>query len=176
MREGFDGEAQPGTAMPARARRSDAGTSLVEIVITVALMGTIVVALLLATRTSIRASATARGAAEVETLIVNVADRINRADMGCNYSTYAWSAARTAGWTENYDQLIKVTHQYYVPATYLESPKQLDQPGRWLPETPVPSLCDIDTGNLPVTVQRVYIDITSPEGVRRSLEVVKSSA
>ena len=57
----------------------DSGFSLVEIVIAIVLMATVVVAILNAVSTSVKASSVSRSAAQVETAVVNAADRVNRA-------------------------------------------------------------------------------------------------
>ena len=60
-----------------RRCRADEGFTLIEILITIVLMGTVVVTVLAAVQANLVASARSRSAARVESAIVNVADRIN---------------------------------------------------------------------------------------------------
>ena len=59
--------------------RRDAGFTLVEAVVTIALMSIVVVPVLGAVMASIEASSRSRSAAQIETVIVNASDRVNRA-------------------------------------------------------------------------------------------------
>ena len=92
----------------------DRGFSLVEIVIAIVLMGTVVVAVLNAVSTSVRASSVSRSAAQVETAVVNAADRVDRAPKRCDYTIYAQAAVQTEGWAA---ETASVTHEYYVPGS-----------------------------------------------------------
>ncbi len=143
----------------------DSGFSMVEIVIAVVLMGTVVVAILNAVTTSVRASSVSRSAAQVETAVVNASDRVNRAPKRCDYTIYVQAAVQTEGWPPN---TASVTHEYYVPGS------DATVAGIWVagsagsPGCPGPAPTDL-------LVQRVTISITSPDGrVRRNIEVVKS--
>ncbi len=62
----------------------DGGFSVVEIVITIALMAIAILPLMDATLTSVKASSIAREAAELETVLANAADRVNRAGTNCD--------------------------------------------------------------------------------------------
>ena len=61
------------------------GFSLVEIVITIALLGTVVVGVVAAVQGSIRASMTARHSAQIQTVLLNAADRVNRVAEGLRF-------------------------------------------------------------------------------------------
>ena len=98
-----------------RARR-DAGFSLVEIVISITLMGTVVVAIIGAVRTLVVASSVGREAAQVETVIVNAADRVNRAPKRCDYTVFVQAAVQSQGWQAD---SASVSHDRYVPAASL---------------------------------------------------------
>ena len=147
------------------AARNDRGFTLIEIVITVVLLGTVVVAIMSAIVTAIGASSTARSAARVETAIVNAADRINRAPKKCDYSIYAKAAVQIEGWDPS---RASVTQEYFVPgATAADA-------GTWATGSPSFPGCSADEPT-DLLVQRVTIRITSPDGkVTRAIEVVKS--
>lgn len=152
------------------AERADAGISLVEIVIAIALMGTVVIAILNAVTTSIKTSSVSRDAAQVETVVVNAADRINRAPMTCDpvfdgaggYTEYAVAAVRSQGWwtgEDEYPRAAKVFHEFYNP----------DVPGSWQE-----GVCPLEDFGKRV-VQRITVTITSPtNSVSRTIQVVKS--
>ena len=73
----------------------DSEFAVVEIVIAVVLMGTVVVAILNAVTTSVRASSVSRSAAQVETAVVNASDRVNRAPKRCDYTIYVQAAVQS---------------------------------------------------------------------------------
>lgn len=68
-----------GRALP----RRDSGVTFIEILVAIVLLGSVVLAVLAATRTSITASSTSRAAADVESRILAVADDIERAEQTC---------------------------------------------------------------------------------------------
>ena len=141
-------------------RRRDAGFSLVEAVISIALMSIVVIPVLGAVMASIEASARSRSAAQIETVIVNAADRVNRAPTSCGYQEYVRAALGSQQWDPN---LATVIEEHYVAAA---TPNQA---GTWAPG---PCLIDSPTELL---VQRVTIRIASPDGkVNRQIQVVKS--
>lgn len=145
--------------------QKDAGFSLVEIVISIVLMGTIVIAVLNATTMSIKASAVSRSAAQVETSIVNAADRVNRAPKRCDYTIYAQAAVQTEGWAAD---RVSVTHEYYE----VGADATLD--GTWV-QGPAGSPGCATIAPADLLVQRVTISITSPDNkVTRTIQVVKS--
>lgn len=141
-------------------KRRDGGFSLVEAVITIALMSIVVIPVLGAVFASIEASGRSRSAAQIETVIVNAADRVNRAPKECGYIGYVQAALGAQKWDPN---LASVVEEHYVPAA------QPNQPGEWAEG---PCLLDTPTELL---VQRVTIRVTSPDGkVNREIQVVKS--
>lgn len=140
--------------------RRDAGFTLVEAVIAITLMAVLVVPVLGAVMASIEASARSRSAAQIETVIVNAADRVNRAPTSCGYLGYVQAALATQQWDPG---LATVVEEHYVPAA------QPNQEGEWVAG---PCLIDSPTELL---VQRVTIRVTSPDGkVNRQIQVVKS--
>lgn len=139
----------------------DAGFSLVEAVITLALVGIAMLPIILSVQTNLKVSAQTHTIAQVETVLVNAADRVNRAGEGCDYNVYVEAAALETGWKS---QQAVATYQYYVPGA--TSPVDA---GTWV------------TGACPGSqrpdglVQKVTITVTSPDGkVTRTLVVVKS--
>jgi type II secretory pathway pseudopilin PulG len=151
----------------ARNGRSDpdGGFSIVEIVIAIVLMGTVVVAILNAVSMSVKASSVSRSAAQVETAVVNAADRVNRAPKGCDYTIYAQAAVQTEGWAPD---RATVTHEFYVPGADATVEGSWETGAAGAPGCSGPAPTDL-------LVQRVTISITSPDGkVRRNIEVVKS--
>ena len=136
-----------------------------EIVISIVLMGTVVVAILNAVSTSIRTSSVSRDAAQVETVVVNAADRINRAPIRCDidgYTEYAVAAVRSQGWWTNegeFAQAADVRHEFYDPTV---SPPWRE------------GVCPVDDFGKRL-IRRVTITITSPQrSVSRTIQVVKS--
>ena len=148
------------------ARRRDGGFSFVEVIVTIALVGIVALAFLESVQTSIKASSTSRSAAQVETTIVNAADRVNRAPKDCNYLRFAQAAVLTQGWPAS---TVSVTHQYYVPGpTAAATGSWATGSNAGFPGCPGTSPDDL-------LVQRVSITVTSPDGnVRRTIQVVKS--
>ncbi len=147
---------------PTPSPRGDDGFSLVEIVMAIFLVALAIVPLMDATITSIRASSTAREAAEVETVLANAADRVNRAPTSCDYGVYVEAAALSKGWPAGN---TSVSYQHYLPG----SSALAATPGTW-----VPGACPGST-RTPRLIQLVTISLTSPSGdVTRSVKVVKS--
>lgn len=143
-----------------RTGSGDGGFTLIEIVIAISLMAILVIPIFGAVKLSITESSRSRSAAQVETAIVNVADRVNRADKSCTYLPFVQSAMRVQKWDPS---LATVVEEHYV------APANLNQPGQW-----VAGGCVADTPT-DLLVQRVTIKITSPDRkASRSIQVVKS--
>lgn len=136
---------------------SDRGYTLIEAVISIALMAIIVIPITLSLRTAVQASLRARSASQVESALINAADRVNRAPQACDYTQYAQAAVQTQGWPA--DRATTAT-QWFDPTS-----------GVWATDG---RGCRFDavTSDL---IQRVRIVVTSLDGsVTRSVEVVKS--
>jgi Tfp pilus assembly protein PilV len=140
----------------------DGGFSAVEILITLVLMGTVILPLIDAAWSSVKASATSREVAQIETVLQNAADRVNRAPTSCDYSLYVQAAAQAEGWDPS---LATAGYQYYVPgASALAS-----TPGSW-----ASGACPI-AGRTSRLIQMVTITVTTDRGlVTRTIKVVKS--
>lgn len=141
-------------------RTRDRGVTLIEIVITITLMGVIVVPILVAVATSVRSSRVSEDSAQVETLLVNAVDRVNRATRGdfpCDLTSPVGAAVETVGWPAS---SVQVEHHYLD----VNEQWQSDASGTACPGG------SFQTG----IVQRVTIIITSPdEGITRSLQVIR---
>ncbi len=103
----------PGAASSRLPHRGDAGFTLVEAVVAIALMSIVVIPVLAAVMASIDASSRSRSAAQIETVIVNAADRVNRAETSCGYLEYVRAALGSQQWDPN---LATVVEEHYVPA------------------------------------------------------------
>ena len=141
----------------------DAGVTLVEILITIVLMGTVVAGILALTQTSIIASKTSEDAARVESALLTAAERVERADrllFPCD---------------DDLPKPVEAAAQLKLGVTDVEAPnyakvetEHLDQTGTW-----APGACPGGVYQ-PNLVQRITITMTSPDtGLTRSLEVIK---
>jgi Tfp pilus assembly protein PilV len=138
----------------------DAGFSLAEAIVAVALMALAVVPILVAAALTVRTSSQSRSLARIETVLANAADRVNRAPESCDYAVYVQAAALAEGWDSSQ---AAVSYQYYVPAA------TATQAGEW------------QTGACPNglrpdgLVQMVTITLTGPDArTVRTIQVVKS--
>lgn len=159
----------PGSSIaPARRARGrsesstrDRGVTLVEALVTVSVMGIIIVPVMYALMTSIKVSAMTMEAAEVQTVLQNAADRVNRAPRSACYQSYA-EAAAVSEWGAAATGAVSVVEHRYVPGFDGDAVV-------WTPAScasPLPS-----SG----TVQSIVITVTSPYmDVSRSVEVIKS--
>ncbi len=153
-----------GTPRRRSQQRRDGGFTYVEVVITIVLMGIVVLPILAAVRSSVRAASVSRAAAEVETVLVNAADRVTRADRDssptfqCDLSGPARKAAIVHGWDA---ATITVEHEHW------------DELANGGSGGFVPGACPGGTFENGL-VQLVRIRVESPvEDVARELEVVK---
>lgn len=147
-----------------RAVARDGGFTLVEIIIAIVLLGTVVLAVLGAAQANIIASSHSRAAARVESVIVNVADRINRAPKSCDYTIYAQAAVMTEGWAAD---RVTIQQSHYAYNGYHDGAVDSDwQSGA----------CAVGITAPPeLLVQKLSITVTDPDGkVTRTIELVKS--
>lgn len=143
--------------------RRDAGATLIEILITIVLMGTLVAGILTLTQTSIIASKTSEEAARIESALLTAAERVERADrllFPCD---------------DDLPKPVEAAAQLKLGVTPEQAPnyakvvtEHLDGSGNW-----APGACPGGVYQ-PNLVQRITITMTSPEtGLTRSLEVIK---
>jgi prepilin-type N-terminal cleavage/methylation domain-containing protein len=151
-------------------RSRDRGFTFIETVVTVMLIAIVMVPVLEAVRSAVRASSRSHSASQIETVIINVADRVNRAPSQCDYTNYARAAVLTQGWYTGpgqYNQAATVSHEWYDTATktWMSKPAGSAAPG-----CPGSGLVEAD-----LLVQRVTISVTNPDGQSsRTIQVVKS--
>ncbi|HYN31853.1 MAG TPA: prepilin-type N-terminal cleavage/methylation domain-containing protein [Ilumatobacteraceae bacterium] len=145
--------------------RFDDGFTLVEVVITVALMALVIVPVMIATITLIRASSIAGSSAETQRAISDAADRVTRADTGCDYSSAISASVVSRGWPAS---AATATYQYYTGSGTATAN------GSWSP--PGTSVSNACPGGLrqPRLIQLVTITITNPSGDKQRIQVVKS--
>jgi Tfp pilus assembly protein PilV len=151
------------SCVPGRPRsvepRSDDGITLIEIVITISLLGLVVLGLLASIQTSIIASSTAYDGSQIETVLLNAADRVSRAPQLCDYEDYADAAALAEGWSVS---TVSVQTEKLIANTGNPASDWGTQP------------CPADVGAF--DVQRVLVTATTPDGgITRRMTVVKSS-
>lgn len=132
-----------------------------ETVLTIVLIGIVVVPVLAAVRGAVQVSSTSKAAAEIQTVLINAADRVQRADgtSTCDFSTFAENAAVAAGWPASD---IDVDQQYLDVGT-----------GTWKAGPDDGEACPGGDPQLRVA-SRITITATSPVGLQRSIQVVKT--
>ncbi len=139
-------------------RSADAGSTLIEILISIALLATIVIALVTAVQTMLATSVTSYEVAQIETVLLNAGSQVERAHQQCNYDSVVESAATAEGWPAD---SVTVTVELLVSNT--------GDPGAdWAPQ-------DCSVALEPFDVQRLVIRAQHPtQTVSRILTVVKS--
>ena len=150
--------------------RPDRGVTFIEIVITIALMGTVVLGVLAATRASVRASSISREASKVESALLTAAERIERAPR--SDATYKCPVSDFSG-------PVQAAAQLKLGVTLAEAPTYAKVvryehlfEGAW-----VDGACPSATESQENLVQRITISMTSPRtGLTRSWEVLKGDA
>jgi Tfp pilus assembly protein PilE len=143
-----------------RTQRADRGSTLVELLAAIALVGVVIVPIMSASWSLVHNSGFSRNLSKVDTVVNNAADRVNRAPTACDYTIYVEAAALSQGWAAT---TISATYRYYEPAASATTA------GAWQS-----GACP--NGVRPAgLVQLVDITATSPDqSVTRHLQVVKS--
>jgi type II secretory pathway pseudopilin PulG len=146
-----------------RRPADDSGYSIVEVIVTIALMSLAVIPLMVAALTLTTSSSDNRMRSKVETALRNAADHVNRANTQKNckdYTEFARAPIDNFGWDLSQ---LKVEHQWYEPAA------DATQAGTW-----TAGVCPA-TGFRDDLVQLVTITIESPDGsISKTTQVVKS--
>lgn len=146
---------------------------MIEVLITIVLMATVLTTLMVAVITGIRASVDAKGAAEIETMLINVGDRINRApNTLCDFAPFAQYAADTYDWEGEI-----VVHQFYYRLQVGASGQpDLQVPGEWVSK-PSGDLYPACRGNSreKQEVSLVVVEVHAADSnMARTIKVVKS--
>jgi len=142
----------------------DKGTTLVEILISLVLLSTLIAALLGGVFTAISSSSTAFEGAKVETVLLNAADRVDRAGQLCDYEQYVDAAASAIDGANPWPaSTITATVEKLVTNNGSASTD-------WAPTD-----CTSDPDVEPFDVQRITITASNPSGtITRTLTMVKS--
>ncbi|MEM1334646.1 MAG: type II secretion system protein [Actinomycetota bacterium] len=167
-----------------RAPRADRGNTFVEILVAIALMGTIVVTVIGGIQGIIRASSTNEEQARVEAVLVSASDRLRAADyvpcpdLDGDYGFLASAAAATVGWPGSTVDVVDIEFWDASAGGTTPSGDVIEADGAWGPVNSfvTPSGCQPDI-NLTTarTLQKLTIEVTSPDGsLTRSIEIVKS--
>ena len=156
-------------------KRRDRGSSLIEVVIAVALMGIVVSGVLRALWSAIRLSRFSDDQAKVEAVLGSAADRLaNYAYIPCptnnsngGYLPIIQAAAGTVDWPTT---SVALTGMYFWNSTSASS-------GTWVTTNGLSGAECNETASLTTarTLQRITFMVTSPSGYSKSLEVVKSN-
>ncbi len=156
-------------------REHDRGSSLIEVVIAVALMGIVVSGVLGAMWSAIRMSSFSDDQAKVEAVLGSAADRLaNYAYIPCptnntngGYLPIIQAAAGTVDWP---------TSSVTLTGMYFWNPSSTSA-GTWLTTNGLSGTECNETASLTTarTLQRITFTVTSPSGYSKTLEVVKSN-
>lgn len=166
------------------SERNDVGTTLVEVLVAIVLMGTIVVAVIGGIQGVIQASSSNNQQAAAEAVLVSASDRLRAADyVPCpdvdgDYGHLSDAAAATVGWGPNQVQIINIEYWDATAGGPTASGDFIEADGAWASGNSLstPSGCQSDI-NLTTsrTLQKLTIQVSSPDGSTvRTIEVVKS--
>lgn len=157
------------TSVPPSSRR-DRGYTLVEIVISIALMGTIVMSIMGGMWAVVRVARQNDDRAKVQAVLGSAADRIgNYQYVPCpedanSYQVIGEAAAAAVGWEASTVQIVD--YQFWDPDT-----------GSWAETNSIQGTeCNQSVGlTTSKTLQKLTVEVTSPAGsYSTSLDVVKS--
>lgn len=171
-----------------RRRRGDRGFTLTEVLVSIALMGSVITVILSAILTLIRVSTSSDDAAKVEAVLTSAADRLSGwAYLSCpeandsGYDVIVSAAADDVNWVHE-DAIVIKTIQYWDPLLGADlnaatDPNPAD--GGWAATNALVGSdgCGEDVNFTTTrTLQLVTIEATSPDGeIVRQLEVIKSN-
>lgn len=158
-----------------RKATTDEGSSLVETVIAVSLMGLVVAGVLGAMWSSVRLSRFSDDQAKVEAVLGSAADRLaNYAYIPCptltgngGYLPIVQAAAGTVDWPTT--TVTVVSLRYWTPTSASE--------GTWADTNGLSGSQCNESASLTTarTLQLITISVTSPSGYSKQLEVVKNN-
>jgi Tfp pilus assembly protein PilV len=150
--------------------RSDAGTTLVEVLIATLILATAGIAILAATRTTITVSGRSADRARIASVLSDAADRIIRSPYTpcggpSSFLAQAQAAAGAVGWPADAVEIVSVD---YWDADLEDATRPVA--GAWV------STCTATAVLTPQrTLTRVTVRVTSPSGdTSRTQEVVRS--
>jgi Tfp pilus assembly protein PilV len=159
----------------ARKSTRDTGSSLIETVIAVSLMGLVVAGVLGAMWSSVRLSRFSDDQAKVEAVLGSAADRLaNYAYIPCpnldsngGYLPIVQAAAGTVEWPA--DTVSLVSMRYWSPTSASQ--------GSWTATNGLSGSQCNEAASLTTarTLQLITISVTSPSGYSKQLEVVKNN-
>lgn len=145
-------------------KHRDEGTTLVEVLISLVLLSTLIAALLGGVIVAVSSSSTAFEGAKVETVLLNAADRVDRAGQLCDYEQYVDAAAAAIDGADPWPaSTITVSVEKLIANTGSSA-------SDWAPTD-----CTSDPDVEPFDVQRITITASNPRGsITRTLTMVKS--
>ena len=157
------------------ARHADAGFSLVELIVAIALMGIATTSVLGGLWTATSASNITNDKAKVEAVIASAADRLTgwgylpcpAADAGGGYLPIVQAAAGTVGWPATTVTILDIG--YWSPTS--------DSTGSWVAQNGLGGTeCNQAVGlSTARTLQRITLRVAAPDGrTVRQLQVVKN--
>ncbi len=160
---GMRAASKSATERGGRLRRADRGVSLVEVIVSIALTGGVVVSIMGALFTVVRATSQNDDAVKLQAVIGGATDQLLAVEWeGCpdgsaNYSNAAQSAAGRVGWDATTVAVIDVDYWSAAADSWVETCSGAAAPG------------SVDA------LQRITINVQSPDGeLSKSFDVVKS--
>jgi hypothetical protein len=184
-RAGHDSDVtRPRDAIVDASRRGrDLGTSLVEVVIAITLMGLAVSVMIVGIRALVMSSTTSEDQAKAESVLTSAADLLTNAPYeacpGVDAALYAPIVQAAVGSVGDWNgAVVEVAEiRFWNPPPAEAAGSVIDADGDWSESnTVVGAECDAEFSTLRTRVlQRVTIRVTSPDGgLSRTREIIKS--